>query len=67
MFGVHCFVSFLVSHLDVEANVSCFNLFVFLVSCDCYCIVALPQGAVGWSACRVYFLIILTCFFCTNM
>ena len=28
----------------------CFILFVFLVSCDCYCSVALPQGAVGGSA-----------------
>ena len=25
-----------------------FALFVFLVSCDCY--VALPHGAMGWSA-----------------
>ena len=24
--------------------------FVFLVSCDCYCFVALPYSAVGWSA-----------------
>ena len=24
--------------------------FVFQVSCDCYCSVALPLGAVGWSA-----------------
>ena len=28
----------------------CFTLFVFLVSCDCLCYVALPHGAVGWSA-----------------
>ena len=27
----------------------CFTLFVFLMSCDCYCSVALPHGAVGWS------------------
>ena len=27
-----------------------FTLFVFLVSCDCYCSVVLPHYDVGWSA-----------------
>ena len=36
--------------LDGEERAGCFTLFVFLVSCDCYCSVALPHGDVGWSA-----------------
>ena len=28
----------------------CFTLIVFLMSCGCKCSVALPLGAVGWSA-----------------
>ena len=28
----------------------CFTSIVFLMSCDCLCPVALPHGAVGWSA-----------------
>ena len=28
----------------------CFVLFVVLVSCGCYCSVALPHCAEGWSA-----------------
>ena len=47
-FVVHCFVSFLV--LGKRERAGCFTLFVFLVSCECYCSVALPHGAVGWSA-----------------
>ena len=39
------------NHLDEEERAAgCFTLFVFLVSCDCYYTVALPHGAVGWSA-----------------
>ena len=48
-FVVHCFVSFLVlHHLDGEERAGCFALFVLLVSCDCYCSVALSHGTVGW-------------------
>ena len=48
---MHCFVSFLFcNHLDGEERSGCFALLVFLVSCDCYCSVAIPHGAVGWSA-----------------
>ena len=34
----------------MEEIASCFTLGVFLMLCDCYCSVALPHGAVGWSA-----------------
>ena len=42
--------------LDGEEKAGCFNLIVFLMSCDCFCSVALPHYAVGvlW-----YFLTIL--------
>ena len=46
-FVVHCFVSFLV---DGEERAGCFTLIVFLMSCDSCCSVALPDGAIGWSA-----------------
>ena len=38
------------NHLDKEERAVCFVLIVFLMSCDCYCSVALPHAAVGWSA-----------------
>ena len=64
-FVVHCFVSFLVLQSSRLGREGWLLYFVFLVSCDCY--VALPCGAVGWSAvcdCAMwYFLIILTRFF----
>ena len=53
---VPCFV---VQCLDVLSSFAiiltgkradCFTFFVFVVSCDCYCSVALPHGTVGWSA-----------------
>ena len=28
----------------------CYALVVFLLSCDCWCSVSLPYGAVSWSA-----------------
>ena len=31
-------------------DVGCFTLIIFLMSCDCYCSVAHPRGAMGWSA-----------------
>ena len=34
---------------DWEERADCFTLFVFMVSCDCYCSVALPHVVVGWS------------------
>ena len=39
------FVSILIGKTELDAL-----LFASLVSCDCYCKVALPHSAVGWSA-----------------
>ena len=33
-------------------NIGCFTIMIFLVSCDCYCSVAHPCGAMGWSTVR---------------
>ena len=33
-----------------ELSLSCVAITVFLISCDSQCSVALPHGAVGWSA-----------------
>ena len=50
-FVVHCFESFLVyNQIDGDERDSYFILFVFLVSCDWYFSLALPNGAVGCSA-----------------
>ena len=38
------------NHLDKEERAGCFAFIVFWMSCDCICSVALPHGAVGWSA-----------------
>ena len=41
----------------------CFSCIVFWMSCYCKCPVAIPHGAVGWSAvcdCVISFLVILT-------
>ena len=35
---------------DGGERANCFTLIVFLMSCDCYCSVALHRGAVGWYA-----------------
>ena len=53
------------NHIDREERAGCYNLFVFLVSCNGYCSVALPRGVLGWSAVGdfLYFLIILTNFY----
>ena len=44
---VPCFVVqyFVSNHLDRNEKAVCLQ-----VSCGCYCSVALPHGAVGWSA-----------------
>ena len=48
---MHYFVSFLVfNYFDEDERVSCFALIVCLMSCDCKCFVALPHGAIVWSA-----------------
>ena len=46
MFGPFLFCN----HLAGEERAGCFTLVVFLKYCDCYCCVALPHGAVCWSA-----------------
>ena len=38
------------NHLDGEERAGCFYLFVFLMSYNCCYYVALPHGAVSWSA-----------------
>ena len=49
LFGMHYFMSFLVcNHLDEKA--ACFAFVVLRMSCYCIFSVALPHGAVGWSA-----------------
>ena len=48
-----CCALLCVPHLDGEERAGCLNLFVFLMSFDCYTSVALPHGAVGWSECVI--------------
>ena len=38
------------SIIDEEEKSDCFTLIRFLMSCDCYCHVALPHVVMGWSA-----------------
>ena len=38
------------NHLDEEERAGCFACIVFWMYCYCKCSVALPQGAVGFSA-----------------
>ena len=53
-FVVWCFVSFLFCvRLGGEERAGCFALVVFLVSCGCWCSVALTHSAVSWSGCGV--------------
>ena len=51
-------------HIDEKGRAGCFAFIVFQMSCCCKCFVAVPHGAVGWSAvCDcVLFFIILTYF-----
>ena len=47
-FDVQCFMFFwLCSHLDGEEIAGCFTLIIFLMSCNCWCSVAFPGGALG--------------------
>ena len=45
-----CVLSSFANHVDGEEGAGCFTLFVFMLSCDDYCYVALPHGAVDSSA-----------------
>ena len=38
------------NHLEEEERAGCFAFDVLRMSCYCICSVALPYGAVGWSA-----------------
>ena len=38
------------NHVDEEERAGCFSFIIFQMSCYCKCFVALPHGAVGWSA-----------------
>ena len=49
-FVMHYFVSILVLHLEEEEKAVCFVFFVEQMYCNYRCSVALPCGAVGWSA-----------------
>ena len=50
-FGMHYFVSFLVlQSLEEEERAYCFAFIFLRMSRYCKCFVALPHGAVGWSA-----------------
>ena len=37
-------------HLEEEENACCFAMIVLQMYCYYYCSVALPHGAMGWSA-----------------
>ena len=38
------------NHLEEEEKAGCFAIIVLQIYCYCKCSVALPTGAVGWSA-----------------
>ena len=38
------------NHLDKKERAGCFAFIVFWMPCYCKCSVALPHGAMGWSA-----------------
>ena len=49
MFDLLCNVFFAIILMGMR-QLGSLNLFVFLVSCDCYCYLSLSRGMVGWSA-----------------
>ena len=51
------------NHLAREEKACCFALIVFLMSCHCYCSVALPHDVAGLQCGLWFFMIILTYFF----
>ena len=51
--GLQCVIVLFSDHTHFIASIheaDCFTVFVLMVSCSCYCSVALPHGVVGWSA-----------------
>ena len=49
LFSNLCPFSFAITLVGKE-SASCFTLNAFLMVCDCLCSVALPHGAMGWTA-----------------
>ena len=49
-YAILCILSSFAIILIAEVGAGCFTSIVFLVSCDCYCSVALPCDSVGCSA-----------------
>ena len=48
---MHDFVSIqFCNHLEEEEETGCFAFIALQISCYCKCSVAIPHGAVGWSA-----------------
>ena len=50
LYSTLCPSSFAIILMGKRKRVICFTLTVFLIACDSQCSVALPHGAVGWSA-----------------
>ena len=51
-----CLLFLFCNHLGGDKIAGCFTLFVILVTCNCYCSVAVPRGSVGWPVvCDCYF------------
>ena len=50
VFVMHYFVSILVLHLEEEEKAGCYAIIVLHMYSYYTCSVALPHGAVGWSA-----------------
>ena len=51
LFVMHYFCSFyFCNHLEEEEKAGCFAIVVLQMNCYYKCSVALPHGAVGWSA-----------------
>ena len=58
--GSH-FAIILINESESE-KADCFTLIASWISCDCYCYVALPPDALGWSAvCDVAFFLVVLC------
>ena len=49
-FVMHYLVCFFAIHLDGGDRAGCVTLIVCLMSCDCWCSMAPPHSAIGWSA-----------------
>ena len=50
VFALVCITLCPCNHLEEEEKAGCFAFVVFWISGYCKCPVAIPHGAVGWSA-----------------